>query len=51
MIGVLLVFSWRLSSCDVAFKITNRLNVNYDNLKFNGNFKNHIKVGRTLKKY
>jgi hypothetical protein len=31
----------------VAFKITNKLKVNNDNFKFNGDFKSHITVGRT----
>jgi hypothetical protein len=31
----------------VAFKIINRLKVNNDNFKFNGDFKNHNTVGRT----
>jgi hypothetical protein len=31
----------------VAFKITNRLKVNNDNLKFNGDFKSHITVKKT----
>jgi hypothetical protein len=38
-------------NCDVIFKITNRLKVDNDNLKFNGDFKSHITVRRTPKKY
>jgi hypothetical protein len=34
--------------CDVAFKITNRLKFNKDYLKFNSDFKRHIKLRRTL---
>ena len=34
-------------NCDTTFKITNRLKVNNDNLKFNSNFKSHIKVRKT----
>jgi hypothetical protein len=50
MLGALLVFSWCHPNCDVLFKITNRLKVNNDNLKFNGNFKSHITVGRNTRK-
>jgi hypothetical protein len=35
MLVVLLMFP----SCDVTFKITNKLKINNDNFKFNGNFK------------
>jgi hypothetical protein len=31
----------------MAFKITNRLKVNNNNFKFNGNFKSHITAERT----
>ena len=33
----------------MAFKITNRLIINNDNLKFNGNFKSHIIIRMILK--
>jgi hypothetical protein len=49
MLVVLLVFSSCSPNCNVAFKITNRLKVNNDNFKFNGDFKSHIIVRRTLK--
>ena len=51
MLCVLLVFFWYPYNCDVAFKITNRLKVNNDNLKFNSNFKSHITIERTPKKH
>jgi hypothetical protein len=51
MLGILLVFSWCHPNCDVLFKITNRLKINNDNLKFNSNFKSHITVGRILEKH
>jgi hypothetical protein len=35
------------SNCVVAFKITNKLKVNNDNLKFNSDFKSHITVEKT----
>jgi hypothetical protein len=50
MLVVLLMFP----SCDVIFKITNKLKVNNDNFKFNGqNFKfnGNFKVISQLKKY
>jgi hypothetical protein len=36
---------------DMVFKITNRLKVNYNNLKFKDNFKSHITIEKTLEKY
>jgi hypothetical protein len=51
MLVIFLVFSWRSSNCDVAFKITNRLKVNNDNFKFNNDFKSHIIVGRILEEH
>ena len=45
MIDVFLVFFWCSPNCDVVFKITNRLKINNDNLKFNDDFKSHIAVG------
>jgi hypothetical protein len=51
MVCDLLVLSWCHSNCDVTFKITNRLKVNNDNLKFNGDFKNHITVRMTPRKH
>jgi hypothetical protein len=51
MICVFLVFFLCFFNCDVIFKITNRLKVNNDNLKFNSDFKGHITVRRTQKKY
>jgi hypothetical protein len=40
------VFLWCSPNYDVVFKISNRLKVNNDNFKFNGNFKNHVIVER-----
>ena len=34
-------------NCDVPFKITNKLKVNNDNFKSNGDFKRHITVKKT----
>jgi hypothetical protein len=51
MLGVVLVFSLCLSNCNVTLKITNRLKVNNDNLKFNRNFKNYITVEKISGKY
>jgi hypothetical protein len=34
-------------SCNVTFKIINRLKVNNDNLKLNSDFKNYIIIKRT----
>jgi hypothetical protein len=42
MLGVLLIFLWYTSNCNITFKIINRLKVNNDNLKFNSDFKSHI---------
>lgn len=39
MLSVFLVFYWCPFNCDVHFKITNRLKINNDNLKFNDDFK------------
>jgi hypothetical protein len=38
------IFSWCAPNFNVAFKITNILKVNNDNLKFNVDFKSHIIV-------
>jgi hypothetical protein len=35
----------------VAFKIINRLKINNNNFKFNGNFKSNITIGRALEEY
>jgi hypothetical protein len=51
MLCVLLVFLWYSPNYDVTFKITNRLKINNDNLKFNGNFKSHITVVMTLREH
>jgi hypothetical protein len=51
MLVIFLVFSWYSLNCDMAFKITNRLKINNDNFKFNGNFKCYITVGRTLEEH
>jgi hypothetical protein len=48
-VDIFVVFSWYSLSI-VAFKITNKLKVNNDNLKFNGDFKSHITVERIPKK-
>ena len=48
MLGVLLVFSWYFFNCDVTFKITNKLKVNNNNFKSNGDFKSHITIEKTL---
>jgi hypothetical protein len=50
MLGVLIVFSRCPSNYDLTFKITDRLKVNNDNVKFNDDFKRHITVERTLRK-
>jgi hypothetical protein len=47
MLVVIIIFSWYSLNYDVAFKLTNKLKVNNDNFKFNGNFKSHITIGRT----
>jgi hypothetical protein len=36
------------SMSQIFFQITNKLKVNNDNFKFNGDFKSHITVNRTL---
>jgi hypothetical protein len=46
--NVFLVFFF---NCDTTFKITNILKVNKDNFKFNDNFKSHITIKRTSRKY
>ena len=46
MLVVLLMFSWYSPNNDVAFKFINRLKVNNDNFKFNGDFKSHVTVER-----
>ena len=53
MLGIFLVFFFFLCSfnCEVVFKITNKLKVNNDNLKFNDNFKMHITVEMTSEKH
>jgi hypothetical protein len=51
MLCVLLVFFLCPLNCDVTFKIANKLKRNKDNLKFNGDFKSHITVERTLGKH
>jgi hypothetical protein len=51
MLGVLIMFSLCHSNCDASFKIINRLKVNNDNLKFNGDFKRHITVDKTSEKH
>jgi hypothetical protein len=38
---------WCHPNYDVTFKITNKLIINNNNLKFNNNFKNHITIERT----
>jgi hypothetical protein len=48
MLGALLVFPWCPSNCDVTFKITNKLKVNNNDFKFNGDFIRHIIIGRIL---
>jgi uncharacterized protein YybS (DUF2232 family) len=47
MLVVILVFFWCFLNYDVAFKIINRLKVNNNNFKFNGNFK----VSSQLREY
>jgi hypothetical protein len=51
MLGVLIVFSRCPSNYDLTFKITDRLKVNNDNVKFNDDFKRHIIVERTLREH
>ena len=48
---VFLMFFGYFSNYDIAFKIINRLKVNNNNFKFNGNFKSHIIIRKTLEKY
>jgi hypothetical protein len=48
---VILMFSGILPTCDMTFKIINKLKVNNDNFKFNDNFKSRIPIERTLKKH
>ena len=50
MLGILLEFLWYSLNYNVTFKITNKLKVNNDNLKFNDNFKSHIIV-KTPREY
>jgi hypothetical protein len=45
MLGALFGSFWCPLNCDVAFKITNRLKVNNDNLKFNDNLKVTSQLG------
>ena len=42
------MFFWYSFKCDVIFKIINKLKVINNNLKFNDDFKSHIRVGITL---
>jgi glutathione peroxidase-family protein len=51
MLSALLVFFWCPLNYDVAFKITNKLKVNNDNFKFNGDFKNYIAIEMILREY
>ena len=48
MLVLFLVFFF---SYDVTFKITNRLKVNINNFKFNGDFKSHITIERILEEH
>jgi hypothetical protein len=51
MLDVFLSVLMMFFNCDVVFKITHRLKINKDNLKFNSDFKNYIIVEKIIRKH